>query len=234
MAQRAGAELLDMDRVLCNPGAPPDRSNRARFHMLVNQFIFVNRDGRRFIREDAPRSALSEAVLAQPGRHAFTVIDFRGFRALSPLMQKEAVLAIESGDAWADGSLSQLARKMGVPPGHLQTTVEAYNRGVSARRDPLGKSLHGLALPLSEPPFWACYAGMSVHYTLGGIRISPRAEALDAARSPIPGLWAAGEAAGGVHGVNRLGGSGINDALIFGRIAGRAAAGLDSHGLGPA
>jgi succinate dehydrogenase/fumarate reductase flavoprotein subunit len=55
------------------------------------------------------------------------------------------------------------------------------------------------------------------HTWLGGLKIDPRG------RTPVPGLWAAGETAGGIHGGNRIGGSAISSALVFGRLAGRAA-----------
>ena len=64
---------------------------------------------------------------------------------------------------------------------------------------------------------------MTLHYTMGGVRINERAEVLDDRGKAIPGLWAAGEVTGGIHGVNRMGANGINDALVFGRIAGQDA-----------
>lgn len=60
--------------------------------------------------------------------------------------------------------------------------------------------------------------------TMGGLKISPQAQVLDDADQIIPGLYAAGEAASGIHGINRMGANGINDALVFGTIAGREAA----------
>ena len=65
---------------------------------------------------------------------------------------------------------------------------------------------------------------MTVHYTMGGVRISPKAQVLREDGTLIPGLWAAGEVTGGIHGVNRMGANGVNDALVFGRIAGLSVA----------
>ena len=65
---------------------------------------------------------------------------------------------------------------------------------------------------------------MAVHYTSGGIRIDTEARVIRESGSPIPGLFAAGEVTGGIHGASRLGGSGLTDAVVFGRIAGRNAA----------
>jgi succinate dehydrogenase / fumarate reductase, flavoprotein subunit len=59
----------------------------------------------------------------------------------------------------------------------------------------------------------------TIHYTMGGIRVEP-----ETAASTVPGLYAAGESAGGLHGANRLGGNSLGDILVFGRRAGMAAA----------
>lgn len=58
--------------------------------------------------------------------------------------------------------------------------------------------------------------------TMGGITVDDQARVLDASGAPIPGLFAAGEAIGGVHGRNRLGGSSLLEAVVFGRIAGKS------------
>jgi succinate dehydrogenase/fumarate reductase flavoprotein subunit len=58
----------------------------------------------------------------------------------------------------------------------------------------------------------------TAHYLMGGLKINSNAECT------IPGIFAAGESAGGVHGANRLGGNGLSEALVFGRIAGKSAA----------
>ena len=62
------------------------------------------------------------------------------------------------------------------------------------------------------------------HTSLGGVVIDARCRVLDAALSPIPGLYAVGEVAGGVHGMNRIGGNAGTEVLVFGRIAGAEAA----------
>ena len=63
--------------------------------------------------------------------------------------------------------------------------------------------------------------GPTIHYTMGGIRVDPETGA-----SSVPGLFAAGESAAGLHGANRLGGNSLGDILVFGRRAGEAAAEL--------
>ena len=62
-----------------------------------------------------------------------------------------------------------------------------------------------------------------IHISMGGLKINTNTEVLKADGSVIPGLFAAGEVTGGVHGANRLGGNAVADFTVFGRIAGAAA-----------
>lgn len=223
-AHAAGAALVGMQYIQCLPGCPPGRKHRVRFHSDVSRYIFVNRLGRRFCREDGPRDELRDAVLAQPGRLAYTIVDSEGFRSYGIVVQKEAVQALEAGEAWKADSVAGLARRIGLPEEALAASVAEFNKAVTTGKDPFGRSPRELRHTLSHPPFWACYAGMTVHYTEGGLAISPRAQCLDEAGRPMPGLYAAGAVTGGVHGSNRLGGHGLTDAVVFGRTAGREAA----------
>ena len=59
---------------------------------------------------------------------------------------------------------------------------------------------------------------------MGGLKINTSTEVLDTNGNVIPGLFAAGEVTGGVHGANRLGGTAVTDIIVYGRIAGTAAA----------
>ena len=113
---------------------------------------------------------------------------------------------------------------MKLPPKAVVSAVADYNDGVRRKCDRFGKSPRELRHLIVEPPFWGCYAARTIHYTMGGLKISPQAQVLDDADQIIPGLYAAGEAASGIHGINRMGANGINDALVFGTIAGREAA----------
>lgn len=80
-----------------------------------------------------------------------------------------------------------------------------------------------MPLPIRTPKFYAIAVTPGVHYTMGGLQVSPDANVLDKEGKPIPGLFAAGEGTGGVHGVNRLGGNSISQTITFGRIAGNSA-----------
>lgn len=88
------------------------------------------------------------------------------------------------------------------------------------------KNSAGPALPnkLDEGPYYAIKVAPGVHHTMGGLKINTNTEVLDASGNVIPGLYAAGEVTGGVHGANRLGGNAVADIIVFGRIAGQQAA----------
>lgn len=222
-ARRCGAELVDMDKIQCQPGCPPGRTHRVRLHNEVNNFILVDHEGRRFIREDGRRDLIRDAVLALRPAYGFVIVDDNGFRRYNRLIQKEAVWGVETGDAFVAYTLEELARQIGVSERNLKETVMHYNDAVAVRNDPLGKDMT-LCRPIDKPPFWACLAGMTRHSAEGGIRIDPQARALRADGSAIAGLWAAGEASGGLHGQEQMGGNGLMDALTFGRLAAESAA----------
>lgn len=224
-AGRCGADLIDMDKIQCQPGCPPGRTHRVRLHNEVNNFIFVNHQGQRFIREDARRDLIRDAVLALNPAYGYVLVDEAGFRRYNRLIQKETVLGVESGDAFVAYSLDSLAEQIGVPAANLKETVLHYNDAVVVQSDLFGKDMT-FCRPIEKPPFWACLAGMTRHATEGGIRIDPQARVLRKDGSVINGLWAAGEATGGLHGQNQMGGNGLMDALTFGRLAAESVVGM--------
>ena len=73
---------------------------------------------------------------------------------------------------------------------------------------------------LDKGPYYAVKGEVRVHHTMGGVEINEQAQVLDTQGNVIPGLYAAGEVTGGIHGANRLGGNAIADIIVFGRIAG--------------
>ena len=72
---------------------------------------------------------------------------------------------------------------------------------------------------LTMAPFYAIQIAPGIHHTMGGVKIDTSAEVISTEGTVIPGLFAAGEVTGGVHGGNRLGGNAVADIVIFGRIA---------------
>ena len=102
-------------------------------------------------------------------------------------------------------------------------TMTNWNACVEQKSDPeFGRV--SFANPLDQAPFYAIKVQPGVHHTMGGIKINDNAQVINTDGSVIPGLFAAGEVTGGVHGNNRLGGNAVADFTIYGRIAGQNAA----------
>ena len=110
-----------------------------------------------------------------------------------------------------------------IDPANLVKTIEEYNKGCEVGQDVGGKKPHNLR-KIEKAPFWAGYAGMSVHHTMGGVVINTDTQVIDRHGQVIPGLHAVGEVTGGIHGSNRLGGNAIADIFTFGRLTGIAIA----------
>merc|ERR1712151_270542 len=99
---------------------------------------------------------------------------------------------------------------------------EAYGGGKSW--DKWGKKFfHNLPLETADS-FHVAIVTPVIHYCMGGMKINSDAESLTADDKVIGGLYAAGEAAGGIHGNNRLGGNSLLDCVVYGRVSGRSAA----------
>lgn len=225
-AMDIGGYPIGMDYIQCNPGAPPGRNLRITLHLDVSGFIFVDKRGKRFVAEDERRDVLREAILNLPEKYGYTVLDDEVFQGYDKITRDTTMAGIKEGDAWTANTLEELAAKMGVPPDEFVATVKRYNDViVPQKKDPdFGKNPRNLTKVIAKPPFWACYAGMAVHHTMGGLNINTKAQVLDHERKVIPGLYAAGEVTGGIHGTNRVGGNAIADIFVFGRIAGANAA----------
>ena len=84
----------------------------------------------------------------------------------------------------------------------------------------VSESVRSMDDDLSTAPYYAIKIAPGIHHTMGGLKINTDAQVLDTDGSIIPGLYAAGETTGGVHGGNRIGGNAVCDFVVFGRIAG--------------
>jgi len=236
MARTLGAEITGKNRLLVN-ASPGFSRDVADFH--PPWLVFVNRAGQRFMNETWPYCIAGHRIEAQPDRLCFGIFD-EPTRARSPsrhpFADKLGVgdfaysgerLAAEAakGRILQAQTLDELARKAGIDPAGLEGTIRAYNADVRAGVDRQFFKAGPLAT-IETPPFYAVEVhAASFGATSAGVRIDPEARVLRADAHAIPGLYAAGETAGGVLGERYVGGGNyIANALIFGRIAGRGAA----------
>lgn len=120
----------------------------------------------------------------------------------------------------------EVAKEMGISVDKLRKTFDNYMEiAKDPKKDPFGKKFFSNNdWQLSAGPFHVALMTPVLHYTMGGLEIDPMSRVLDTAHKPIPGLFASGEIAGGVHGANRLGGSSLLGCVVFGRVAGDSAA----------
>lgn len=220
-AREAGAYLTGCDWIECIPL----HVHYARFAILVERCIFVDQQGRRFVREDDRRDILRDTILSLPSRVGFVIVDHDGFESNPPSFRRELHEGLERQEVYRAQTLEEMAQLLRLPVNNFVETVNRYNGFVRSGRDEdFGRGVESMIHEIRKPPFWACRASMSRHHTMGGVSIDARARVLDWDSKPVGRLYAAGEVAGGVHGASRLGGNAIADVHVFGRIAGREAA----------
>lgn len=218
MALAVGAATVDMERIQLHPTVEQKTSTPIAESLRKEGAILVNQEGLRFCDETDGRDALSAAELAQTGGYAWLVVDQR--------MAEDSDLIggyIKKGYTLRGDTYEALARDLGVPEEALAQTMEQWNACVASGADArFGRT--SFAGALDTAPFYAIRVTPGVHYTMGGLKINTSAQVLDADGNEIPGLFAAGEVTGGVHGADCLEGSAITDFVVFGRLAGQFAA----------
>ncbi|HHW18209.1 MAG TPA: flavocytochrome c [Firmicutes bacterium] len=218
MATAIGAAVRDMEYIQTHPTVVPKKGILIAEGMRGAGAILVNHNGERFIDELQTRDVVSEAILSQKGKTAFLIFD-QAIRDESKLVEEEA----QKNSLVSGATLDELAQKIGVPADKLKDTISKYNSYVQSGKDPdCGRTK--LAKKIETAPFYAVEVTPAIHHTMGGLVINTKAQVLGQDNKPIPGLYAAGEVTGGVHGANRLGGNALTDIIVFGRIAGEEAA----------
>ncbi|AEJ20540.1 flavocytochrome c [Gracilinema caldarium] len=217
MAQAIGAALVDMDQIQTHPTFAPDGNEMVTEAVRGNGAILVNSAGKRFVDELETRDVVSAKILAQEGKIAYLVFDNSVRKSLSAI---ESYL--KAGFVLEAQNLADLAHKIGSTSETLEKTIKNYNDAVLSKKDTeYGRS--DMPRTLSEAPYYAIKVTPAIHHTMGGVKINTSAQVLRTDGSVIPGLYAAGEVTGGVHGGNRLGGNALADIVTFGRIAGENA-----------
>ena len=219
-----GAGTRGLDYILCIPGGVPGEKHAPNLFTHVDRFLFVNLDGKRFIKEDARRDVLRDAMLDQPKAIAWTIVDADGFEQQKNSKGPENEAALKAGTLYYADSIEDLAKKIGVPANNLKEAVDTYNKAVDTKKDPLGRAEGVLVNKIIKAPFYAGRVTMKRHHTMGGVIINKDAQVIDRRGNVIPGLYAAGEVTGGIHGTNRVGGNAMADIFTYGRIAGVNAA----------
>lgn len=189
--------------------------------VVDNGAILVNQGGARFADETRGPATLAAALLAQPGRVAYEVLDSRILQLVATQHPQFANQIVPRALRRAEEP-EGLAKQFQIPPDALARTVNDYNG--SAGDDAFGRLPVGIPL---TPPFYGTRVGAALLQTLGGLVIDEHARVVRANGTPIPHLYAGGGAAVGISGPGSDGyllGTGLLCALGWGKIAGEHAA----------
>ena len=179
--------------------------------------IYVDARGHRFVNENLPWNALSQAILQLPERRCYVITDGQSY--------KGATLGVKliNGTVSKSSSVAEMAKGMGVDGDVLAETIRRYNQAVDEGYDQTtGKNF--FRQRIEKPPFYWGEERIYVHTTLDGLKTNERAEVLKPEGRIIRGLYAAGEVVGGIFGQDRLGGAGMTACFVMGCEAGRQAA----------
>ena len=221
MAEAIGADTVDMDQIQLHPTVYQETGLLVSESVRSMGGILVNAEGKRFCNDLATRDAVSNAELEQPGAYAYIIFDQRIVDDL-----KSCQKYIKNGLTVSADNYEDLAKAMGLEGDAIQNfvdTMDTWNAAVAAGEDKEFGRNNGMDADLSTAPYYAIKIAPGIHHTMGGLKINTDAEVLDTQGNAIPGLYAAGETTGGVHGGNRIGGNAVCDFVVFGRIAGNNA-----------
>ncbi len=222
MAEAVGAATVDMEQIQLHPTVYQATSMLVSEKMRSLGAILVNQEGKRFCNDLSTRDAVSAAELEQTGGYAYIIFDQNLVD-----QNKSAQEYINKGMSVQGETYEELAVNMGLEGDAVQNfveTMDTWNQAVANGVDEEFGRNNGMDADLSVAPYYAIQIAPGIHHTMGGIKINTEAEVIDTEGNVIPGLFAAGETTGGVHGGNRIGGNAVCDFVVFGRIAGFGAA----------
>ena len=192
----------------------------------VDEIIFIDKNGKRFVNEGDRRDVISERIL-NLDENFFYILESGDGDDYVDIYSNDFESAdgfslkylIDNEYIYVGDTIDELCEKIKVPVANLKATIEDFNRCVDGeKKDDFGRTLY--STKLTKGPYVATPRKVSVHHTMGGLRINEKAQVLDTNNNVIKGLYAAGEVTGGIHGANRLGGNAVADITIFGTIAG--------------
>lgn len=241
MAQQIGANTMHMSYIQLYPFADPnngriDATAVIPFSGPSAGIVYVDADGKRYVNEGERRDVCSRAAQNSGGFPTFSIFGTELVENAGFVTEEQLNKGIEAGRIFKAESLEELAnmlnsetfagQKINMDGAVLKDTIDRHNGFVESGLDPdFGKVIDkGIMNPISEGPYYAIPQWPSVHHTMGGLMITSKTEVQDIFGNVIPGLFAAGEVAGGIHGTNRLGSNAIPDAGVHGMIAGQYAA----------
>lgn len=226
MAEDIDTSVIGMEQIQLLPmGDPETGSLSGNIEQGVQDRIFVNKEGSRFVDEGARRDVMTKALMEQEDSYMWVIVDKHSYPTGDTVnnFNESIDSLVEAGRAFKADTLEELAELIDVDPDELVNSVDTFNDAVEGSiDDPFGRTLFDNKIDTA--PFYAGARVPTVHHTMGGVEINEDAQVVDNNGEVIKGLYAAGEVTGGIHGSNRLGGNALADITVFGRIAGTSAA----------
>jgi flavocytochrome c len=226
LALAIGASAVDLEKVQVHPtGLVDPKEPDAKVKFLAAEALrgvgglLLDNTGSRFVDELQHRDYVTGKIWENKKYPIRLVLNGQASKRIEwhckHYVGRGLMKRLDSGEA--------LAKEFGLSPSDLKKSFEDYNQSVRSKKDPFGKEFFQGEWKFDDF-FHVAIMTPVLHYTMGGLEIDAESRVLDKNNKPIPGLFAAGEVAGGVHGANRLGGSSLLGCVVFGRVSGDSAA----------
>ncbi|KAJ3028515.1 UNVERIFIED_CONTAM: hypothetical protein HDU68_001511 [Siphonaria sp. JEL0065] len=221
-----GANTIHMDKVQVHPtGLVDPKDPEAKVKFLAAEALrgvgglLLDANGQRFADELGHRDYVTGQMWKNKGPFRLVLNSKAGKEIewhCKHYMGRGLMKHFKSG--------AELAKEMGISTSALEDTYKKHNAVAASKNDPFGKKFfHNTPFDINDN-FWVAIVCPVLHFTMGGLQIDDQSRMLGGPNAtPIPGAFAAGEVAGGVHGANRLGGSSLLGCVVYGRVAGASA-----------
>ena len=230
MAREIGADTVDMKEIQLLYLGNTVNGQLTRYPKrdvnATDQIIFINEEGKRFTNEGGRRDDISKSILNLK-RNYFYILESGDGKDYVDIYGSDYTSADgfsfdylkDNGYIIVADTLEELAEKLDMDVNILKSTIEDFNKCVDGEKeDEFGRTLY--STKFTKGPYVATPREVSIHHTMGGLKINEQCEVLDKNGNVIKGLYAAGEVTGGIHGANRVGGNAVVDITVFGKGAG--------------
>ncbi|MCI5972274.1 MAG: flavocytochrome c [Anaerococcus sp.] len=218
--KEAGANFIDMDQIQIHPTVVQKDGSLISEGLRGEGAILLNQKGERFVDELETRDFVSKTILDQEGKAAYLLVDQKMMDESATIQKYYDKGLLEKAEDY-----KALAEIIGCDEETVKNTLEKWKEICANNEDPdFGrKGMDKSKSDLSKAPYYLVKIAPGIHHTMGGVEVNTNSEVISKESAPIPGLYAAGEVTGGVHGANRLGGNAVTDIVVFGRNAAKSA-----------
>lgn len=229
-ASRIGANIIQADWIQFLPNTSPDEEGMgmgSHFASVGGSLygLWINtKTGKRFTDEFGDRKTTTDAIfkVLDAGGKTISVTDSVGVASFNKVRPGAMDILRKNGAVKEYATLDDLAKAYGISPDALKQTFAEFNKAIESGKDTeFGRKLDKDIKPLMHAPYYVSEMSLKIHHTMGGIATDTSTRVLSVVDDkPIPGLYAAGECTGGIHGAVRIGANAVMDCLVNGKLAG--------------